>query len=333
VPPAGVWPVPRLQAINDQQVAVGYSECSCSNSNRTLQEALIWDAAHGSRTIPVPNAKELLRINNGNFAVGNIRGGSGGSEGFLYNSGASTWVDLSDFLPPYQFGRPYSELQDLNEGNVVCGRGWDGQALRGLTWSEASGFTFLPAIPGGLIDRVYPRGINTAGTVVGFADLTSQNPRAFVWDAQHGMRNLNDLVVAPTHFILDWAIKINDQGWIIGIGHYGPGWGSSRGFVLVPQVTAGVGDPSPAVTPELRVLTNPVRHELNVAFSLPQAGPARLLVFDVQGRTVARLVDESIAAGSRTVSWSAGSGRPAGVYYVRLDAPGFTSTRPFVLLH
>jgi len=333
VPPAGAWPVPRLQAINDQQVAVGFSECSCSNSNHTIQEALIWDAQHGSRTIPVPAAKELLRINNGNFAVGNIRGGSAGSEGFFYAVDAQTWVNMTDLLPPYQFGRGWSELQDLNEANVVCGRGWDGTAVRGLTWSQSAGFTFLPAIPGGLVDRVYPRGINTAGTVVGFADLTLHSPRAFVWDQVHGMRNLNDLVTAPPNFILDWAIKVNDQGWIVGIGHYGPNWGTSRGFVLKPLgVAAGVGDPEAAPTAALAILTNPVTDRLVMRISLPTTGKARLSIFDVTGRSVARVLDESAASGERVISWSFSPSQPRGVYYARLEAPGFSGTQPFVLV-
>jgi probable HAF family extracellular repeat protein len=333
VPPAGTWPVPRLQAINDQQVAVGFSECSCSNSNHTIQEALVWDAQHSSRTIPVPAAKELLRINNGNFAAGNIRGGSAGSEGFLYDVVATTWVNLTDLLPPYQFGRGWSELQDLNEVNVVCGRGWDGTAIRGLTWSEGAGFTFLPAIPGGLVDRVYPRGINTAGTVVGFADLTLHSPRAFVWDQVHGMRNLNDLVTAPPNFILDWAIKVNDQGWIVGIGHYGPAWGTSRGFVLRPlNVATGIGDPVAAPTPALAILANPVTDRLVMRVSLPETGRARLSIFDVTGRSVVRVLDESMASGERLVSWSFNRSQPAGVYYARLEAPGFADTQRFVLV-
>jgi hypothetical protein len=32
------------------------------------------------------------------------------------------------------------------------------------------------------------------------ADISPQTPRAFVWDAQHGMRNLNDLVTPPNSF-------------------------------------------------------------------------------------------------------------------------------------
>jgi hypothetical protein len=58
----------------------------------------------------------------------------------------------------------------------------------------------------------------------------------------NGMRNLDNLVDAPGTFTLDWGVEIHETGWIVGIGHYGPGWGTSRGFVL---------DPIPAVaTPE-----------------------------------------------------------------------------------
>ena len=235
VPPAGGYPVPRLMAINDVGTAVGFSECSCSNSDRTIQTALLWDAQLGSRTIPVVGAKELLRVNNSNIAVGNIRGGSAGSEGFVYNVATNSNVNMTDLLPPSMYGRGYSELMDISESGVATGRGWDGTSVRGLTWSEANGFTFLDPVPSGLIDRVYPRGINATGTVVGWSDISPQTPRAFVWDAQHGMRNLNDLVVTPPNFILDWAVKINDQGWIIGIGH--SYWGTSRGFVLKPATS------------------------------------------------------------------------------------------------
>jgi probable HAF family extracellular repeat protein len=333
VPPAGAWPVPRLQAINDRGVAVGFSECQCSNSDRTIQEALVWDAENGSRTIPIPAAKELLRINEANGAVGNIRGGSAGTEGFFYNVDSGAYVNMTDLLPPYMFGRGWSELQDLNEANVVTGRGWDGNAIRGLIWSEAGGFTFLPEIPGGLIDRVYPRGINTTGTVVGWAHLTLHNPRAFVWDAVNGMRNLNDLVEAPPNFILDWAIKINDQGWVIGIGHYGPGWGTSRGFVLRPTATASVAD-TPAVQRglDLRLLENPTGERLTLSFALPEPAVATVSVFDVAGRAIARVFEGNVPAGRHIVTWSQMTGLSSGVYYARVEASGNVDSKRFVLI-
>jgi probable HAF family extracellular repeat protein len=282
----------------------------------------------------VPAAKELLRINNGNTAIGNIRGGSGGSEGFVYDVDTGVSVNMTDMLPPYMYGRAWSELQDISESNVVAGRGWDGQALRGLLWSQEQGFTFLPALPGGLIDRVYPRGINAAGTVVGFADLTLHSPHAFVWTPQDGMRDLNDLVTAPPGFILDWAIKINEAGWIVGIGHYGPGWSSSRGFVLRPLNTptsvhddaAGFGRTA------LRVSPNPVTDDLVVRFALLEAGVVRLAVFDVAGRKVATLRDGELSAGAHTIPWRSTPSLPAGVYYARLETPGNARVGRFVLV-
>jgi probable HAF family extracellular repeat protein len=330
VPPAGGYPAPRLQAINDNGIAVGYSECACSNSGHTVQTALLWNGA--SHTIPVPAAKELLRINNHNIAVGNIRGGSAGVEGFVYDVEAETWVNLTDLLPAYQFGRGRSELQDISESNVATGRGWDGTFHRGLTWSQAQGFTFLPAIPGGLIDRVYPRGINAAGTVVGFADITPQVPHAFVWTATEGMRDLNDLVVAPPGFILDWALKINDQGWIVGIGHYGPAWGTSRGFVLRPVGIAPTDVGAELATSGLRVSPNPAKGDLVMQFALGQPGAARLSVFDVAGRRLATVFEGQLAAGPHAVPWRSDDVRASGVYYARLETAGKLRVERFVLV-
>ena len=334
VPPAGGYPVTRLQAINDGGVAVGYSECACSNSDGMLQDALVWDALQGSRTIPVPNAKELVRINDGNLAAGNIRGGSAGSEGFVYDIDTGEYVNITDMLPPYMYGRGWSQLRDISESALVVGRGWDGQYIRGLTYSDDQGLTFLPPVPGGLIDRVYPQGVNTAGTVVGFADITLHVPHAFVWDAQNGMRDLNDLVEAPAGFILDWANKVNDNGWIIGIGHYGPGWGTSRGFVLRPRGTTVPvgGEVASMEAPDVRLFPNPVVDRLEIRFALPEPGPARLSVFDVSGREVARLIEGDVSPRHLTVSWSPDPLQPSGVYYARLDAQGIVLTRRFTLV-
>jgi probable HAF family extracellular repeat protein len=327
--PAGGYPVPRLQAINDNGIAVGYSECACSNSNRTVQTALLWDGA--SHTIPVPAAKELLRINNANVVVGNIRGTSAGSEGFVYDVNAETWVNLTDLLPLSPYGRGRSELHDINESNVVTGRGWDGQFVRGLIWSASEGFTYLPALPGGLVDRVYPRGINANGTVVGFADMTPHVPHAFVWTHDGGMRDLNDLVTPPPGFILDWALKINDQGWIIGVGHYGPTWGTARGFVLRPK-GAVTSDASADFASALRVTPNPARSDLVLSFMLPQAAPVRLSIFDVSGRRLVTVLDRNVAAGTHAINWRTDAAPASGVYYAKLESAGRTRVERFVVV-
>ena len=331
VPPAGAWPTPRLQAINDNGVAVGYSECACSNSDHVLQDALVWDASGGSRTIPVTGAKELLRINNQNQAVGNIRGGSAGSEGFIFNLDTGSRVNMTDLLPPNQYGRGYSELMDLNENGIVTGRGWDSHNIRGLTWSASRGFTFLPSLAGGPIDRVYPRGINSSGVVVGFADGPNSVRHAFIWDPLKGMRDLNALVQSPSGFVLDWALKINENGWITGIGHYGPNWGTSRGFVLQPASRTGVPRDARDSGLALRLTPNPASDQLVVRFSAPTAGPLEVSLFDVSGRRVARLFEGPSGTGEQAVSWKRTHSVAAGVYYVRLATQDRSKTQRVVL--
>ena len=73
---------------------------------------------------------------------------------------------------------------------------------------------------------------------------------------------------------------------------------------------------------------NPFGGEVRMRFTLPQAGPVRLEVFGVDGRRVATLADGVRAAGTHAAAWNgrdpAGRGAGAGVYFVRLAAPGAT---------
>ncbi|MEM1057563.1 MAG: T9SS type A sorting domain-containing protein [Bacteroidota bacterium] len=66
---------------------------------------------------------------------------------------------------------------------------------------------------------------------------------------------------------------------------------------------------------------NPFRAETALEYSLPEAGPVRLMVFDLLGREVARLVDEERAAGVHRATFSPAD-LAAGSYVVRLEAGG-----------
>ena len=81
---------------------------------------------------------------------------------------------------------------------------------------------------------------------------------------------------------------------------------------------------------------NPFNPKTTIRFSLPDAGQARLFVFDVNGRQVATLIDEHLEAGEHTVDWNgrddAGVRVSSGVYFYRLDAPDHTQTRKMLLL-
>lgn len=85
-----------------------------------------------------------------------------------------------------------------------------------------------------------------------------------------------------------------------------------------------------------RPVPNPFRGATRIAFSLPARTRARLEVYDVSGRLVARLVDGERAAGRHVVEWDGraldGSRAHPGVYLCRYAAGDRHETRRLVRL-
>jgi hypothetical protein len=76
---------------------------------------------------------------------------------------------------------------------------------------------------------------------------------------------------------------------------------------------------------------NPFNLQTTIGFALPQTSAVRLVVYDVLGREVARLVEGTLSAGRHEVVFDA-SGLPTGVYLYRLQADGFVQTRRMLLV-
>jgi hypothetical protein len=82
---------------------------------------------------------------------------------------------------------------------------------------------------------------------------------------------------------------------------------------------------------------NPFNPTTNIRFDLPPGGGAvTLRIYDVGGRLVRTLVNETQTAGRKTVAWDglneAGNPVATGTYFYRLAGPGFEQTRKMVHL-
>lgn len=76
---------------------------------------------------------------------------------------------------------------------------------------------------------------------------------------------------------------------------------------------------------------NPFNPSTNIQFSLPEAGIAKLSVYNLLGQEVATLLNERMTAGTHAVSFDAGN-LASGVYIYRLTSGSFIQTKKMMLI-
>lgn len=76
---------------------------------------------------------------------------------------------------------------------------------------------------------------------------------------------------------------------------------------------------------------NPFNSSTVIRFSLPQAGAIRVVVYDVNGREIKRLIDGHLSAGAYSIPFVA-DGLSSGVYFCVIEGEGFSQKTKMVLL-
>jgi hypothetical protein len=109
--------------------------------------------------------------------------------------------------------------------------------------------------------------------------------------------------------------------------------------VTCSSAPVGAGDAAlaaPLATKLHAVFPNPFARATRISFDLALRGRVSLRVFAVDGRVVRTIEEGEREPGRYTGTWDgcddAGRAVAAGVYFVRLDAPGFTRTNKMLLL-
>lgn len=107
------------------------------------------------------------------------------------------------------------------------------------------------------------------------------------------------------------------------------------GFILDTQ-TGIDGAPQPLLLALAQNHPNPFNPRTTIEFTLPQAGPARLAVYDLSGRLVATLAAGDLPAGVHRVDWQGrddgGRSVSSGTYLCRLRANGIELARLMMLV-
>jgi hypothetical protein len=123
---------------------------------------------------------------------------------------------------------------------------------------------------------------------------------------------------------MKFRVKVRDDP-----GH-GATDASDANWELSPY-TIGVEDDLPIAFALPAPSPNPSIAGINrIAFAVPHEAHVRLTVHDVRGRTLAKLADGTVPAGHHVRMWDS-SRVGAGVYFLRLEAPGFEADRRLVV--
>jgi hypothetical protein len=115
---------------------------------------------------------------------------------------------------------------------------------------------------------------------------------------------------------------------------YGDG-GAIQRYVVGPTASVDVEPVQDDALPRRVALheayPNPFNPSTSVRFDLPATASVSVEVFDLLGRSVARLVDGTLPAGFHQVSWDA-SGAGSGTYLVRMRTGSKVMSRTVVLV-
>ena len=114
------------------------------------------------------------------------------------------------------------------------------------------------------------------------------------------------------------------------------GWsaGATGALVKLTGLPVGIANNNNQIPNSYNLLQNypnPFNPTTKISFALPKAGNVELKVYDLLGREVATLINETRTAGNYTVDFNASS-IASGVYFYTIKSGDFTATKKMVLI-
>jgi len=81
---------------------------------------------------------------------------------------------------------------------------------------------------------------------------------------------------------------------------------------------------------------NPFNPETTISYSVKENTPVTIDIYNVKGQRVRTLVNEAKASGTHTVTWNGtdnnGRNVSSGIYYYKMSAGKFSSTKKMILM-
>jgi len=135
-------------------------------------------------------------------------------------------------------------------------------------------------------------------------------------------------------FFLDLNVASGNYDYNVKVVYDGGFESDASNTVNVIHVDAG--NQVAAATALLGNYPNPFNPTTEISFSLKQAGNVQIDVFNIKGEKVKTLVNEHMDAATHTVTWNGNDDEnntvTSGVYFYKMQANGFTSTKKMIMM-
>jgi len=270
-------------------------------------------SGYGNRTGEDPTAFGTDKRGNLFVASQNLING----QGFLWRRplAGGAWVPDTIGLSGTQI---YSITADRS-GNPVVG------ASNGVFRKSGTTWTRLPFPPGREGYAAFVVSVDSNGyTIAGFSNYTGLST---LWRGVYATKNNG----------ATWTYLGLDSISVRGLVSYGDGtyaYNYADGIYKL-QTQAGTTAIDPAQSPVQFYLQqnypNPFNPSTTIRFEVPATTHVDLMIYDLLGRVVAKLVDEEKTPGAYTVEWIPSS-LSSGLYFYRLRAGDYSAVRKLVLL-
>jgi hypothetical protein len=225
-------------------------------------------------------------------------------------------------------GFVYGELNSLNPGWEIC-------------FNFNSYYMFMLSLPE--IDLIWDANFERPENFLNWSIKFAYTPRIELNNIAYIVcreSNTNSYMLYNGHngykrwfmpycrYLLNGAVNIDtSQGDIL----YSVMADSLKLLILAPGVDINISQITPSIFFLSSNYPNPFNASTMIEYGLPESGPVKVEIFDILGRKIQTLVDQTQSAGYHQVIWN-GEGMPSGTYFYRIQAGEKTQTRKCLLL-
>ncbi len=254
--------------------------------------------------------------------------------GFLCKSSGSVWYTTDGRAWTYRTGTSQWEITKISFPTDSIGYSfcYDGVSSRYLFLKTTTGGSTWDTVATTLTGSM--SSLYFADSVTGWLVGSLNNNALILRTTDGGSTWENDFLLTPKQptYSMWMVVRFFNRfyGWALGLGSE-PSENLIACYKLIQGVGVNTGSEIPGTFSLQQNYPNPFNPATSINYSLPVRSHVTMKIYNVLGKEIATLVDETQAPGDYTVPWNAAN-VPSGIYFVQVIAGQYSQMQKVVLV-